>query len=161
MAAILLKAFSAVMSVIVTLSGMFPVAFGNKVYIDPVKNSIALGESFLSEMRFDEPMIISDLETAKSIFNEDECGELNGKCFEKYNMVCIPVTIPSTNYKVFVNSIAEKGDTAEIQYSLVSDRCVGLTVLFYETVLVSVSKNIENIEVSEKKIIVPFCIHEV
>lgn len=160
MAAILLKAFSAVMSVIVTLSGMFPLAFGNKVYIDPVENTVVLGESFLTEKHFDEPTVITDLETAKKLFNEDECGELNGKFFEKYNMICVPVTLPSTSYKVFVSSIAEKGDTAEIKYSLVTDGCVGAAMICRETICVAVSKNIEKVEASGMKIVVPFCIHE-
>lgn len=161
MAAILLKVFSAVMSVVVTLSSTFPVLFGNRVYLNPVSDAIVLGGEFLSQTYVDEPTVISDLETAEKIFNEEECGEINEKAFEKYNIVCIPVTVPSTNYKVFVNSIAEKGDTAEIQYRLVSDGCVGLTMISHATICVLVSKNIENIDVSETKIIVPFCIHDI
>lgn len=161
MAAILLKVFSAVMSVVVTLSGAFPVLFGNKVYLDPATDAIVLGGEFLSQTYVDEPIVISDLETAEKIFNEEECGEINEKVFEKNNIVCIPVVIPSTNYKVFVNGVAEKGDTVEVEYKLVSDLCIGAMMISHATICVAVSKNIKNIDVTETKMVVPFCIHEV
>ncbi|MBQ2904141.1 MAG: hypothetical protein IJE48_07070 [Clostridia bacterium] len=153
MAAILLKVFSAVMSVVVTLSGTFPALFGNRVYIDPAENT-----ELLDGVK--ELTVITDFETADSVLNINESVKFDEEFFRSNNLVCIPVTLPSTSYKAFVSSIAEKGDTAEINYSLVNDGCVGLTVICRETICVAVSKNIKNAEVSETKIFVPFCIHE-
>ena len=153
MAAILLKVFSAVMSVVVTLSGTFPALFGNKAYIDPVENTEILGG-------VEEIIVITDFETADSVLNINESAKFDEEFFKSNNLVCIPVTLPSTSYKVFVSSIAEKGDTAEIKYSLVTDGCVGAAMICRETICVAVSKNIEKVEASGMKIVVPFCIHE-
>ena len=160
MAAVLLKVFSSIMSVIVTLSGMFPVAFGNRVYIDPVENTTVLGGGFISYVYFDEPTVVSDFETAESNFGEGETGDFNEDFFEKFNLVCIPVVIPSTNYRVFVSSVAEREDTAEVKYRLVNDGCVGATMISHATICIKVSKNIKNIEVTAARAFVPFCIHE-
>lgn len=153
MAAILLKVFSVVMSVVVTLSGTFPALFGNKIYIDPVENTEILGG-------VEEIIVITDFETADSVLNINESVKFDEEFFKSNNLVCVPVTFPSTSYKVFVSSIAEKGDTAEIKYSLVTDGCVGAAMICRETICVAVSKNIEKVEASGMKIVVPFCIHE-
>ncbi len=160
MAAILLKVFSVVMSVLVTLSGTFPLLFGNRVFSDPVYGSFVDDGTFFSVGSLGEATIISDYETAKNVFNEEQREELNEKYFEKGNMVLFSVTIPNSSCKVFVNSIAECGDTVEIGYSLVRDGCVGATVMSSVTVAVAVSKNIENVKLNESEVFVTFCIHK-
>ncbi len=160
MSAILLKVFSVVMSVLVTLSGTFPALFGNRVFSDPVYGSLVDDGTLLNVGFLEEAIIISDYETAKNLFNEDQTGELNEKYFEKGNIIMFSVTIPNSSCKVFVNSIAECGDTVEIGYSLVRDRCVGATVISRVTVCVAVSKNIENVKLDETEVFVPFCIHK-
>lgn len=160
MSAILLKVFSSVMSVIITLSATFPVAFGNRVYIDPVENTTILGGEFISWCYFDEPTVISDFETAETAFGEEETVDFNGDFFDKFNLVCIPVVLPSTSYKVFVSSVAEKGGTAEVKYRLVNDGCVGAMMISHATICITVSKNIKNADVTATKVFVPFCIHE-
>ncbi len=160
MSAILLKVFSSVMSVIITLSATFPVAFGNRIYIDPVENTTVLGSEFISQKYFEETTVVSDLETVESVFDEAETGEFSGDFFENFNLVCIPVVLPSTSYKVFVSSVAEKADTAEVKYKLVNDGCVGATMISHATICITVSKNIKNADVSATKVVVPFCIHE-
>ena len=148
------------MSVIVTLSATFPMAFGNRVYMDPVENTTVLGGGFISWCYFDEPTVVSDFETAESVFDEGEKVEFTEDFFDKFNLVCIPVVLPSTSYKVFVSSVAEKGDTAEVNYKLVNDGCVGATMISHATICVAVSKNIKDADVTVTKVFVPFCIHK-
>lgn len=161
MAAILLKVFSAVMSVIVTLSGMFPVAFGNKVYIDPAENSAVIDGGLISSDSVKTPTVITDFETAKSVFSDEALENYDEKFFEEHNLVLFSVTLNDTSYRAFVKSIAEKGDKVEIKYSLLSDGCIAAMIITCDVFGVSVSKNIKTADISGTELFVPFCIHEI
>ncbi len=141
------------------LSGMFPALFGGKEFINP--NS---GEVFVSsEVSFRdiyEPMVISDHETAVKHFGFEENGHLNERFFEGANIVVIPVTISNSVCKVFVESVAVKDDKVFVNYSVVRDGCIGLTVMSAEVILIAVEKNITEVEATEKEVTVPFCIHK-
>ena len=94
-------------------------------------------------------------------FDFEENGELNERFFEESNLVVIPVTIPNSICKVFVESVSVKDDKVTVKYSVVRDRCVGVTLVSEELILISVDKNVEEVEATEKSVTVPFCIHGV
>ena len=160
MAIILSKIFAGIMSVVVMLSGWFPALFCGKEYIDP-NSSDVLVSSEICFTDIKEPMVITDHETALKHFDFEENGELNEKYFEVSNIVAIPVTVPNSVCKVFVESISVDNDKVTVKYSVVRDRCVGVTLVSEELILISVDKNVEEVEATEKSVTVPFCIHGV
>ncbi len=140
------------------LSGWFPALFGGKEFIDPNSNDVLTA----SELRYtdiDNAMIITDYETALKHFGFEENGELNEKYFETSNIVAIPVTIPDSACKVFVESVWIKNDKVTVNYSFVHDICVGATIVSAELILIEVDKNVKEVEAIEKNVIVPFCVH--
>lgn len=162
MAAVLLKFVSALMSVIVFLSGAFPALFGGKQYINPYGDDVLIGDDspfYISGI--DSPVVISDYETAKYYAEKCflEADDINEIFFENYNMVYIPVIIPNLANEVYVNSIAENSNVLEVEYSIVHDTCIGGTMLSFSSILVCTSKNITQVEVNKKSITVPFCVH--
>lgn len=160
MAMILSKLFAGIMSVVVMFSGWVPALFGGKEYIDPYGSDVLVS----SEICFTDikkPMVITDHETALKHFGFEENGELNERFFEVSNIVAIPVTIPNSICKVFVESISVNNDKVTVKYSVVRDRCVGVTLVSEELILISVDKNVEEVEATEKSVTVPFCIHGV
>lgn len=158
MALILSKLFAGIMSVVVMLSGMFPALFGGKEYIDPYSSDV-LVSSEISFADIEEPMVITDHETALKHFEEN--GELNEKFFEESNLVAIPVTIPNSVCKVFVESVSVKDDKVTIKYSVVRDECIGVTVMSADIIMIAVDKDVKEVEITEKSVTVPFCIHGV
>lgn len=160
MALILSKLFAEIMSVVVMLSGMFPALFGGKEYIDPYSSDV-LVSSEISFADIEEPMAITDHETALKYFGFEENGELNERFFEVSNIVAIPVTIPNSICKVFVESISVNNDKVTVKYSVVRDGCIGATIMSSDIILIAVDKNVREVETTEKNITVPFCIHGV
>lgn len=158
MAMILSKLFAGIMSVVVMLSGMFPALFGGEVFIDPTGADV-LSISEISFTGIEEPMVITDYETALKHFDFEENGELNEKFFEESNLVAIPVTIPNLVCKVFVESISVNNDKVTVKYSVVRDGCIGATVMSAEIIMIAVDKNIKEAEATGKNITVPFCVH--
>ena len=160
MAIILSKIFAGIMSVVVMLSGWFPALFDGKEYIDP-NSSDVLVSSEICFTDIKKPMVITDHETALKHFDFEENGELNEKFFEESNLVAIPVTIPNSVCKVFVESVSVKDDKVTVKYSVVRDRCIGVTVMSADIIMIAVDKDVKEVEITEKSVTVPFCIHGV
>lgn len=159
MAIILSKIFAGIMSVVITLSGMFPALFGGMNYIEPNMESASVFQG-ISVKDIDEALVISDYETAKKHFVTEENEEISEEFFEESNLIIIPVTIPNSACRVFVESVAVKNGKANVSCSVVRDGCIGLTVMSTEIILIAVDKEIEDVSVFEKNVIVPFCIHK-
>lgn len=149
MAIILSKIFAGIMSVVVMLSGWFPALFGGKEYIDPYSSDV-LVSSEISFADIEEPMVITDHETALKHFDFEENGELNERFFETSNIVAIPVTIPNSVCKVFVESVSVKDDKVTVKYSVVRDRCIGVTVMSADIIMIAVDKDVKEVEVTKK-----------
>lgn len=160
MAAILSKIFAGIMSVVVMISGWCPALFDGKEFIDP-NSSDVLASSEICFTGIEEPMVITDHETALKHFGFEENRELNEKIFETSNIVAIPVTIPNSACKVFVESVSVRNDKVTVKYSVVHDTCIGATIMSTELILISVDKNVKEVETTEKSVTVPFCIHGV
>ena len=94
MAIILSKIFAGIMSVVITLSGMFPALFGGREFIDPngVDVSAFRGLSFSG---IGEATVIGDYEAFMKHFDAEEKEEAYKSFFEESNLVVIPVTLSS------------------------------------------------------------------
>ena len=76
-------------------------------------------------------------------------------------LVAIPVTIPNSVCKVFVESVSVKNDKVTVKYSVVRDGCIGVTLMSADIIMIAVDKDVKEVEVTEKSVTVPFCIHGV
>lgn len=159
MAIVLSKIFAGIMSVVITLSGMFPALFGGKEFIDPSQGDVNAFRG-LSFSGIGEATVIGDYEAFMEHFDAEEKEEAYKSFFEESNLVVIPVTLSSPVCKVFVESAAVKGDTVFVSYSVVRDGCIGLTVMSADVILIAVSKDITDVVATEKKVAVPFCVHK-
>ncbi len=159
MAIILSKIFAGIMSVVITLSGMFPALFGGREFIDPNSDKVSVVSSF-GYNDVDKAEVITDYETFNNLLGAKENGGFNESFFEESNLAVIPVTIPNSACRVFVESVAEKNNKVIVSYSVVRDGCFGATVMSTDIILIAVSKDVEKVRAYEKNMIVPFCVHE-
>lgn len=159
MAIILSKIFAGIMSVVITLSGMFPALFGGKEFIDPNSDKVSIVSSFVYN-DVDKAEVITDYEKFNSLLGVKENGEFNKSFFEEFNLVVIPVAIPNSACEVFVESVIVKNDKVTVNYSVVRDSCFGATVISTEIIFIAVDKDVEDVISFKKNVIVPFCIHK-
>ncbi|MBR2868281.1 MAG: hypothetical protein IKB88_04330 [Clostridia bacterium] len=159
MAIVLSKIFAGLMSVIVTISGMFPVLFGGKEFIDPNGDEVRVVSS-IAYNNIDEAAVITDFETFNKLFGVEENGELNKKFFEESNLAVIPVTLTNSVCEVFVETVSVKDNKVTVSYSVVTDGCFGAAVMSEETILIAVGKNVEKVTAYGKNLAVPFCVHK-
>lgn len=157
MAAVLLKFVSALMSVIVFLSSTFPALFGGKQYINPYSDDVHVCEFYY----FPSPRIISDYET---FTNLDSGGcivymppeDYESEFFENKSLACISLTKEDNDFRVFIKSIKENGDTLDVEYCLINENSTihAPFSLYKCEILIEVSKNIKNINLisSEKTV---------
>lgn len=157
MTAIIMKIISAVMSVVVLISGAFPGLFGGKTYINPYGDEVHICSFYY----FPEPKVISDYQTFSTlhyggclVYGAPE--EYDSEFFETKSLVCFSVQEPQENFRVWVKSVSEKGDTLEVEYCVIREE--GMYAMLYRTfeceIIIEVSKNIKNVKLipSEKTV---------
>lgn len=151
MSAIIIKILSAAMSVVVFLSGTFPVAFGGNKYINPYGEEVFIGDFYY----FPEPEVISDRETFSELgyggsIRYDSPKEYD---FETSSVAAFSVEMSHSHFKIIIKSIYENGDTLFVDYIIVEpelhDMMYNRTVT---GVVIETSKNIKNIELTSQKV---------
>lgn len=160
MTAVLLKLFSGVMSIVVFLSGMFPALFDGKKYINPYGKEVYIGQ-FHYHYR---PVVYDDYSALKEIGNNPGCivyslpEKYEKEYFEENSLVIFSVEMQHNDYRIWIKSVAEVGDTLEVEYSVITDGKIHamLYSLYTSEVIIETSKNIKNIELKESEIVVPF-----
>lgn len=141
------------------LSGMFPALFGGKEYIDPYGEDVHIGDFYY----FYQPRIFNDYETLREVrgigcvvYGLPE--EYEREYFENNALVIFSVEMPHDDYRIWVKSVAEVGDTLEVEYSIITDG--RMHAMLYERytseVIIETSKNIKNVELKESENIIPF-----
>ena len=159
MTAIIMKILSAFMSIVVFLSGAFPALFRDKEYIDPYGDEVYIGE-FHS---FNEPEIFNDYETLRKVrgntchvYGLPEIYET--EYFEENSLVIFSVERQHEDYRIWIKSVAEVGDTLEVEYTVITDGTMHdmLYHSYSSEVRIETSKNIKNVELKESEIVVPF-----
>ena len=157
MAAVLLKFVSALMSVIVFLSGAYPALFGGKQYINPYSDDVHVCEFYW----FSSPRIISDYETFKNLGSGgcivyDAPEDYDSEFFKTKSLACFSIEKDHDDFRVFIKSIKENGDTLDVEYCVISDNSIHALIYSVYTceILIEVSKNIKNINLiqSEKTV---------
>lgn len=159
MTAILLKLFSGVMSIVVFLSGAFPALFNGKQHINPYGNEVYIGDFHA----FSEPKIFDNKEALKNI-HVNSCHvyglpeEYESDFFEEKSLVILSVDMSHDDYRIWVKSVAEIGDTLEVEYSVITDgRMHAMLYQHYSSeIIIETSKNIKNVKIIKDEIIVPF-----
>lgn len=140
MTAIIMKILSAIMSVVVFLSGAFPALFGGKEYIDPngdkvtVVDNVDIGE---------ENLIISDYESLKALGVENISYDED---FFKENSLAVSTFKLTKGDKLYITSIAVDGRNAEMKYLVDPYDGLAAQIQLYmpdiKTVFIEVDKNV-------------------
>lgn len=147
------KFISAVMSVVIFLSGAFPAIFDGEKYINPYGEEVIISE-FTYGLR--SPWIFSDYERYYN-FHYGNCvvydppKDYKEDFFKEKNLVVICEEQENNEFDVIVKSIKEKGDTLIVEY---------VTILGAEdnyhpesvNIFIETSKNIKKVEIIEKTI---------
>lgn len=104
---------------------------------------------FLLTSSGDETLLISDFETWKQYLDpESEMLEkYNENYFKNNSVALIKVTLPSLSAGSDIRYIYEKDDVLQVGYSIYDNG--GFAVICYKTILVEVSKDITQIQVTE------------
>lgn len=159
MTAILVKILSAMMSIVVFLSGTFPALFGGKEYIDPYGEEVYIGQFHWHP----NPKIYNDYDTLRAIggkgclvYSLPEIYE--NEYFENNSLVIFSVEVPHDDYRIWIKSIAEVGDTLKVEYSVITDGRIHAMLYerYISEVIIETSKNIKNVELKKNDTVVPF-----
>ncbi len=138
MVAISLKLISAVMSVVVFLSGTFPGLFGGKEYIYPGGDGLTIINKKVSDDFISDSVIIKDYESYESLGGFGV--NYDAKYFEE-NALAIITLEYQTGDEIFVKSIYKNGAVYEIEYYYFDNN---LTLLYspeYMTFIIETTKD--------------------
>lgn len=147
------KVISAVMSLVIFLSGTFPALFNGEKYINPYGEEVIISE-FIYSLR--TPWIFSDYNDFDN-FHYGYCvvydtpKDYEREFFENKNLVVVREEQDNKDFDVIVKSIKEKEDTLIVEY---------VTIVYPEyeyhpesiNIFIETSKNIKNVEIKEKTI---------
>ncbi len=134
MTAIFLKLISAVMSVIVFLSGTFPALFGGREYVYPNGDEVTIIDKNISR----DSIIIKDYESFEAL--GDIGVDYDAEYFEE-NALAIITLEYQTGDELFVKSIYKDGAVYEIEYYCFD---YNLTMLYspeYMTFIIETTKD--------------------
>lgn len=142
MTAIIVKTLSAVMSVVVFLSGMFPALFGGKVYIDPNGNEVTV----VSDINIgEENLIINDYDEFEKL---GDIGINYSEDFFEEKSLAVATIKMQEDDKLYILSIFAEGTNVEMEYLI--DYGQGLAAQLGKiympddkTVFIEIDKNIQ------------------
>lgn len=137
---ILARFLALFMSLITFITGIF-----GGIFAPPVDGYVALENTAVS-IDNGKYLIIDNyndfVETVGEIKNETK--KYDEEYFETKSVLVFKATLPQTNYEVVCDSITEVGNTVTVRYHLENNGEIGLTMISSQTVLVEISKNVEN-----------------
>lgn len=142
MTAIFLKLISAVMSVVVFLSGTFPGLFGDREYIYPGGDGVTIIDKKISDDFINDSVIIKDYESYEAL--GDFGVNYDAKYFEE-NALAIITLEYQTGDEIFIKSIYKDGAVYEIEYYYFDNN---LTLLYspeYMTFIIETTKDTRQI----------------
>ena len=146
---LLAKFIALFMSLITFIAGLFGGSFA-----PPVDGYVALNNTAV-KITDGECLIIDSYDDFVEAVGEikDETKKYDEEYFEAKSVLVFNATLPQTNYFVVCDSITEVGNTVTVRYHLESDGGFGATMISSQTVLVEVSKNVENASILHISII--------
>ena len=146
-----------IMSFFTSVFGFFTDALTPGKTINPNSDDVMILASALTSAG--EITIISDYETlCQKAFCIDETA-YDETFFEENSLVFVRVEMYSKN-KLVVTEIKDKGDTLKVTYTVLYDDCGNLLfTTLYNYIIITVDKDIQNVEVDGSEIRVLHCIH--
>ncbi len=138
MTAIFFKLVSAVMSVVVFLSGTFPGLFGDREYIYPGGDGVTIIDKKISDDFIYDSIIIKDYESFEAL--GDIGVEYDAKYFEE-NALAIITLEYQTGDEVFIKSIYKDGAVYEIEYYYLDHNMTMIYSPEYMTFIIPTTKD--------------------
>ncbi|MBR3818859.1 MAG: hypothetical protein IKJ41_06875 [Clostridia bacterium] len=134
MTAIFFKLVSAVMSVVVFLSGTFPGLFGGREYIDPNGDTVSITDA---NVVFGS-LIIKDYEAFTKL---EDIGVKYDEAFFEDNALAIATIEYQTGDEIFVKSIYKEGTGYEIEYYYLDHNLTMIYSPEYMTFVIETTKD--------------------
>lgn len=146
---LLAKFLALFMPLITFITGLF-----GGIFAPPVDGYVALDNTSIS-IENGKYLIIDSYDDFISAVGEikDETKKYDEEYFETKSVLVFNATLPQTNYFVVCDSITEVGNTVTVRYHLENDGGFGATMISSQTVLVEISKNVENVSILHISII--------
>ncbi len=138
MTAIFLKLISAVMSVVVFLSGTFPGLFGGKEYIYPNGDGVTITDKWISNELLHDSIVIKDYEAYKAL--GDIGVDYNAEYFEE-NALAIITLDYQIGDEIYVKSIYKNGKVYEIEYYYLDHNLTMLCQPTYMTFIIEATND--------------------
>ncbi len=134
------KIIALFMSLITFITGLF-----GGIFMPPVDGYVALENTSISTGN-GKYLIIDSYDDFVEAVGEikNETKKYDEEYFETKSVLVFNATLPQTNYFVVCDSIDEAGETVTVRYHLENDGGFGATMISSQTVLVEISKNVEN-----------------
>lgn len=134
------KIIALFMSLITFITGLF-----GGIFMPPVDGYVALENTSISTGN-GKYLIIDSYDDFVEAVGEikNETKKYDEEYFETKSVLVFNATLPQTNYFVVCDSITEVGNTVTVRYHLENDGGFGATMISSQTVLVEISKNVEN-----------------
>ena len=138
MTAIIFKLVSAVMSVVVFLSGAFPGLFGDKEYIYPGSDGVTIINKKISDNFIHDSAVIKDYESFEAL--GDIGVDYDAEYFEE-NALAIVTLEYQTGDEVYIKSIYKDGAGYEIEYYYLDHNITMIYSPEYMTFIIPAAKD--------------------
>ena len=138
MTAIFFKLVSAVMSVVVFLSGTFPGLFGDREYIYPDGEDVTIIDKMISEDFINDSVIIKDYESFEAL--GDIGVDYEAEYFEENALAIITLEYQNGD-DFFIKSIYRDGTSYEIEYYEFNFIKAAIYNPVYVTVIIETTKD--------------------
>lgn len=131
----LTRLISAVMSVVVFLSGAFPALFGGKEYINPDGDTVTVVDAAVAN----DTLIIKDHEAFKAL---GDVGVVYDEAFFNDNALAIITVEYQNGDEFYLKSICKNGTKIEVDYMVVDKNLTYLYSPAYKTIIVETGRDI-------------------
>lgn len=132
----LTKLLSAIMSIVVFLSGAFPALFGGKEYIDPNGSQVTIVDANAAY----DTAIINDYEAFIALGN---IGVAYDEEFFNNNSLAILTVEYQDGDEFLIKSVCKNGTKIEIDYIIIDKNLTYIYAPIYKTIIVETSKDIK------------------
>lgn len=131
----LTRLISAVMSVVVFLSGAFPALFSGKEYINPNGDKVTVIDSAVAN----DTLIIKDHEAFKAL---GDVGVVYDEAFFNENALAVITVEYQNGDEFYLKSICKNVTKIEVEYMVVDKNLTYIYSPVYKTIIVETGKDI-------------------
>lgn len=145
MQVIIIKMVSWIMPTVVFISGIFPMFFNGKEYINPEGDEVIVIEQNVSK----DGIMINDCESFKSL---GDIGINYEEDFFDNNSLAVVTVEYKEGDEFYIKSIYTEGSTIKVEYIVVTKSIAAIYMPAFKTFIIETDKSIKNISAEENDI---------